>query len=198
MTDITFLKEIKRIIEDLPEKIWDNSDYDSSDYIKKRKLLLGKVMHLENKISAYVIRKYGNDSILNKEFCCYSFFPPNGTMFDTFNVANNEYWEKGKRSYLYFIDKLIDYAEIENLYTFKVLGVIIFKWVILILIALITSIIVCSNSFLPSTIITHLEGTINKGFVVILISLFTALILWPRKWTTLLPILFAVLLGFIK
>lgn len=69
-------------------------------------------MHIQNHIRGYVIAKYGEGE-LSKEFSEYSFFT-RGYRTNTFNIENNKAWSRGKEYFLYFIDKLIDFAEAEN------------------------------------------------------------------------------------
>ena len=70
-------------------------------------------MHIQNLIRGYILAQYGECDLLH-EFSHYSFFTQ-GFIADTFNVVNNEAWSNGKRSFLCLIDKLIDFAETEEI-----------------------------------------------------------------------------------
>ena len=70
-------------------------------------------MHIQNHIRGYVLAQYGECELLH-EFSNYSFFTQ-GFIANTFHVVNNEAWSNGKKSFLYFTDKLIDFAEAEEI-----------------------------------------------------------------------------------
>ena len=120
------LLKLKREVESLPNGIWTEEDYkkvrvddsvlkeiNKQEYESKRLHLKKKVMHLENKIGAYVRKEFGETSDLLKEFNNYSFFP-NDFIVNSFNIVENEYWHRGKCLFLYFIDKLIDEKQVRD------------------------------------------------------------------------------------
>lgn len=111
-SDLRFLRQIRNDINKLPYQIWENSDINDPEYPNKRKKLIGKVMHIDNKLQSYLTKKY-KDSSLQAEFSHYSFFTK-GYVANTFNVVNNDAWREGRSSFLCFVDKLIDFAECEN------------------------------------------------------------------------------------
>ncbi len=145
------LMRIKREIESLPNSIWTDEDFrmnmvddaevkqiNKSRYDAKRKVLNESVMHIGNKIQAYVRLEFGDTSELLKEFNSYS-FSPRYYIVNSFNKEANNCWYRGKCEYLYFIDKLIDEMQIRNglkalclggIYSFLmyvvILGVLIF------------------------------------------------------------------------
>lgn len=50
-SDLRFLKQIKKDVSSLPWEIWEESDMNDPNYSKKRKMLIGKVMHIDYKIN---------------------------------------------------------------------------------------------------------------------------------------------------
>ena len=71
-SDLQFLRQIRNDIDKLPYQIWENSDINDPEYPNKRKKLIGKVMHIDNKLQGYLTKKY-KDSSLQAEFSNYSF-----------------------------------------------------------------------------------------------------------------------------
>lgn len=194
--NIVYLTKIKKSIKYLPDRIWDSDDLQSSNYKEKRKKLIESVMHIDNKISNYVIKKYGDTSSIYKEFQSYSFFPPNGIRFEDFNVANNEYWGKGKKVYLVFVDKLIDFAKADMQYASIDLRINILKCIILLLVTLLAIFLLFTENNISNSLSLYAEGAIKKGFLVAILSIFASLLLWIKKWMILLPVLVAVIIGF--
>ena len=72
-SNLRFLKQIKEDVSKLPWEIWEESDIKDPNYSKKRKGLIGKVMHIDYKLQGYITKKYGNGELLN-ELSNYSFF----------------------------------------------------------------------------------------------------------------------------
>lgn len=72
--DLLFLQKLKVEVENLPDKIWDYNDcHDLEKYSIKRKKLIGIVMHLSNKISSYISKKYTGNVYLQQEFAIFCF-----------------------------------------------------------------------------------------------------------------------------
>ena len=109
---VRFLIGLRKEIDNLPWKIWEYKDEDNPNYDAKRKELVGRVMHIENKIWSYILNYH---KCLADDFKRCAFFPI-GMRFDPFNEENNTAWKKGKMDYLRFIDKLLDFAEAERIY----------------------------------------------------------------------------------
>ena len=120
------LLKLKREVESLPNGIWTEEDYkkvrvdapalkeiNKRQYDAKRKRLVKSVIHIENKIRAYVRNEFGETSNLLKEFGEYGFFPKD-FIVNSFNIVENEYWHRGKCNYLYFIDKLLDEMQVRD------------------------------------------------------------------------------------
>lgn len=131
-SDLRFLRQIRNDIDKLPYQIWENSDINDPEYPNKRKKLIGKVMHIDNKLQGYITKKY-KDSSLQAEFSNYSFFTK-GYVANTFNVVNNDAWRKGRSSYLCFVDKLIDFAKCENALESESMKSVLFKVTLLVFI----------------------------------------------------------------
>ena len=90
--NIKYLYRLKCEIQELPWEIWTDNDVHDPNYKQKRIQLIGKVMHIQNRIRGYVIAKYGEGE-LSKEFSEYSFFTI-GYRANTFNVENNKAWSR--------------------------------------------------------------------------------------------------------
>lgn len=191
--NIRFLKKIKCRIEALPCSIWENKDTeDGSHYDKKRKRLKGEVMHIQNHIRGYILAKYGEGDLLH-EFSEYSFFP-RGFIADTFNVVNNEAWSKGKKSFLYFTDKLIDFAEAEEIVHSIDWRKNIIKWFILFVIIGLIVFLLFAGPVLTDPIYAILSNeTKPKLQVLLLATMIVSNLFWYKNWRDLLPITTTIL-----
>lgn len=178
-SDLRFLRQIRNDIDKLPYQIWENSDINDPEYPNKRKKLIGKVMHIDNKLQGYLTKKY-KDSSLQAEFSNYSFFTK-GHVANTFNVVNNDAWREGRSSFLCFVDKLIDFAECENTLETESIKSVFFKVFLLIVILFVSSslafldLIVPDISFPDSIVMNH------RLFFVIGILVISSFFIWKRR-----------------
>lgn len=178
-SDLRFLRQIRNDIDKLPHQIWENSDINDPEYPNKRKKLIGKVMHIDNKLQGYLTKKY-KDSSLQAEFSNYSFFTK-GYVANTFNVVNNDAWREGRSSFLCFVDKLIDFAECENTLETESIKSVFFKVFLLIVILFVSSslafldLIVPDISFPDSIVMNH------RLFFVIGILVISSFFIWKRR-----------------
>jgi len=184
---LKFLRNIKSDIESLPWAIWEDEDVHDPNYDVKRKNLYGRVMHIQNRTRAFVLKKYGEGE-LSKEFASYSFFTK-GYIANTFNDVNNEAWCKGKKSYLYFIGKLIDFEEAEEQITSTDWPRLITKWIVLILVGITAGFVLFYNP-IQSQLEPHIGEVAVKLKMQILLCVIitTANLLWTKHWRELLPL----------
>lgn len=198
--NIRFLKNVKCRIEALPWSIWENEDtIDDLQYDKKRKRLKGEVMHIQNQIRGYILAQYGEGDLLH-EFSRYSFFTQE-FIADTFNVANNKAWSNGKKSFLYFTDKLIDFAEAEEIVNSIDWRNNIIKWFILfVIIGLIVFLLFAETVLTDSKTAIFSNEIKHKLQVLLLATMIASNLLWYKNWRDLLPIttsIIGTLLGLI-
>lgn len=178
-SDLQFLRQIRNDIDKLPYQIWENSDINDSEYPNKRKKLIGKVMHIDNKLQGYLTKKY-KDSSLQAEFSNYSFFTK-GYVANTFNVVNNDAWRQGRSSFLCFVDKLIDFAECENALESESMKSVLFKVTLLIFISFVSlglaflDFVVPDISFPISILMKH------RLFFVIGVLVISSFFMWKRR-----------------
>ena len=178
-SDLQFLRQIRNDIDKLPYQIWENSDINDPEYPNKRKKLIGKVMHIDNKLQGYLTRKY-KDSSLQAEFSNYSFFTK-GYVANTFNVVNNDAWRQGRSSFLCFVDKLTDFAECENALESESMKSVLFKVTLLIFISFVSlglaflDFVVPDISFPISILMKH------RLFFVIGVLVISSFFMWKRR-----------------
>ena len=178
-SDLQFLRQIRNDIDKLPYQIWENSDINDPEYPNKRKKLIGKVMHIDNKLQSYLKKKY-KDSSLQAEFSNYSFFTK-GYVANTFNVVNNDAWRQGRSSFLCFVDKLIDFAECENALESESMKSVLFKVTLLIFISVVSlglaflDFVVPDISFPISILMKH------RLFFVIGVLVISSFFMWKRR-----------------
>ena len=178
-SDLQFLRQIRNDIDKLPYQIWENSDINDPEYPNKRKKLIGKVMHIDNKLQGYLTKKY-KDSSLQAEFSNYSFFTK-GYVANTFNVVNNDAWRQGRSSFLCFVDKLIDFAECENALESESMKSVLFKVTLLIFISFVSlglaflDFVVPDISFPISILMKH------RLFFVIGVLVISSFFMWKRR-----------------
>ena len=186
--NIRFLKKVKCRIEALPWSIWENEDtIDKLQYDKKRKRLKGEVMHIQNRIRGYILAQYGEGDLLH-EFSHYSFFTQ-GFIADTFNVVNNEAWSNGKKSFLCFTDKLIDFAEAEEFVNSIDWRKNIIKWLILFVIIGLRVFLLFAETVLTDPITAIFSNEIKpKLQVLLLATMIASNLLWYKNWRDILPI----------
>lgn len=191
--DIRFLKRIRCRIEALPWNVWDFEDTkDSSKYDKKRKMLKGEVMHIQNQIRGYILARYGEGDLLH-EFSHYSFFTQ-GFIADPFNEVNNEAWTKGKKSFLCFTDKLMDFAKAEEIVKSIDWRRNIIKWLVLFVIMGIIAFLLFEETVLTDMITSILSNEFKpKLKVLLLATMIVSNILWHKNWRDLLPITTSIL-----
>lgn len=178
-SDLRFLRQIRNDIDKLPYQIWENSDINDPEYPNKRKKLIGKVMHIDNKLQGYLTKKY-KDSSLQAEFSNYSFFTK-GYVANTFNVVNNDAWREGRSSFLCFVDKLIDFAECENALESESMKSVLFKVTLLVIISFVSlglaflDFIVPDISFPISILMKH------RLFFVMGVLVISSFFMWKRR-----------------
>jgi hypothetical protein len=178
-SDLQFLRQIRNDIDKLPYQIWENSDINDPEYPNKRKKLIGKVMHIDNKLQGYLTKKY-KDSSLQAEFSNYSFFTK-GYVANTFNVVNNDAWRQGRSSFLCFVDKLIDFAECENALESESMKSVLFKVTLLIFVSFVSlglaflDFVVPDISFPISILMKH------RLFFVIGVLVISSFFMWKRR-----------------
>ncbi len=184
--NLRFLKQIREEVSNLPWKIWEESDIDDPEYSKKRKIQVGKVMHIDYKLQGYITKKYGNGDLL-KELSHYSFFTK-GYITNTFNVANNEAWSEGKSSFLCFVDKLIDFAESEEVVESEGIKKTLLKLFILLMAVVVTTIVIFSDLIFNDITFPIEINTKLRVFIIIGVSVLTTCILWKDKKDMTIPI----------
>ena len=187
------LMKLKREVESLPNKIWTDEDFKKvrvdDDTLKeenriqyeiKRKRLVKSVMHIENKIRAYVRKEFGETSELLKEFNGYSFFP-NDFVVNSFNIIENQYWHGGKCHFLYFIDKLIDEMQVrDDLESTGIKG--IFRFLLYLLIMVFVYIYLFANDVYPDFLVPYLNDIYKKILLFIMaIFLFFIIVRYDEK-----------------
>lgn len=119
----------------------------------------------------------------------YSFFTQ-GFIADTFNVVNNEAWSNGKKSFLYFTDKLIDFAEAEEIVHSIDWRKNIIKWFILFVIIGLIVFLLFAETVLTAPITAILSNEIKpKLQVLLLATMIASNLLWYKNWRDLLPII---------
>ena len=127
------------------------------------------------------------------EFSHYSFFTQ-GFIADTFNVVNNEAWSNGKRSFLCLIDKLIDFAEAEEIVNSIDWRRNIIKWFILFVIIGLIVFLLFAETVLTDPITAILSNEIKpKLQVLLLATMIASNLLWYKNWRDLLPITTSIL-----
>ncbi len=185
-SNLRFLRQIKEDVSKLPWGIWEYSDINDPNYSKKRKELIGKVMHIDYKLQGYITKKYGNVELL-KELSNYSFFTK-GFKTNTFNVANNDAWKEGKSSFLCFIDKLIDFAECEDVIESEGIKRTLLKLLFLLATVVITSIVVFSDLIINEINFPFELSTKLRVFIIIGSFVLSTCLLWKDKKEVTIPI----------
>ena len=185
-SNLRFLRQIKEEVSKLPWEIWEESDIKDPNYSKKRKGLIGKVMHIDYKLQGYIVKKYGNGELL-KELSNYSFFTK-GFKTNTFNVANNDAWKEGKSSFLCFIDKLIDFAECEDLIESEGIKRTLLKLLFLLATVVITSIVVFSDLIIDEINFPFELSTKIRVFIITGSFVLSTFFLWKDKKDVTIPI----------
>lgn len=184
--NLRFLKQIREEVSNLPWKIWEESDIDDPNYSKKRKMLIGKVMHIDFKLQGYITKKYGNGDLI-KELSHYSFFTK-GYITNTFNVANNDAWSEGKSSFLCFVDKLIDFAESEEVVESEGIKRTLLKLLFLFAAVIITAIVVFSDHIINEINFPFELSTKLRVFIIVGSFVLSTFLLWKDKKEMTIPI----------
>ena len=149
-------------------------------------------MHIQNHIRGYVLAQYGECELLH-EFSNYSFFTQ-GFIANTFHVVNNEAWSNGKKSFLYFTDKLIDFAEAEEIVNSIDWRRNIIKWFILFVIIGLIVFLLFAETVLTDPIYAILSNeTKPKLQVLLLATMIVSNLFWYKNWRDLLPITTTIL-----
>ena len=143
-------------------------------------------MHIDYKLQGYITKKYGNGDLL-KELSHYSFFTK-GYITNTFNVANNDAWSEGKSSFLCFIDKLIDFAESEEVVESEGIKKTLLKLFVLLMTVAVTTIVVFSDLIFNDITFPIEINTKLRVFIIIGVSVLTTCILWKDKKDMTIPI----------
>lgn len=185
-TNLRFLKQIKKDVQSLPWEIWEESDINDPNYNKKRQILIGRVMHIDNKLQGYILKKYGSGGLL-LELGDYSFFTK-GYKANTFNVVNNDAWREGKSSFLCFIDKLIDFAESEEYIGYEQTKTTILKIMSLIAIVICISIIIFSDLIINDIYFPIALSIKQRIFIIIGSFVLSTFFLWKKKTDITIPI----------
>lgn len=185
-SNLRFLKQLKKDVSSLPWDIWEESDINDPNYSKKRKILIGKVMHIDYKLHGYITKKYGNGELLN-ELSNYSFFTK-GFIADTFNVVNNDAWRKGRSSFLCFIDKLIDFAESEEIIESEGFKTTLLKLILLFAVVAFTSVVVFCDLIFNNINFTLELSTKLRAFIIIGSFVISSCLLWKEKKEVTIPI----------
>ena len=203
------LMKLKREVESLPNKIWTDEDFknvrvddatlkeeNKIQYDVKRKHLIKSVMHIENKIRAYVRSEFGETSNLLIEFGEYGFFPKD-FIVNSFNIVENQYWHRGKCNYLYFIDKLLDEIKVKDeLKSIGFKGSLRFLLYLLILGTVYAYLF--ENNVFPIFLEPYLDYTLKKILLFIMIALLSFLIVRFDEIKFILELLFPVLLAYLS
>lgn len=185
-SNLRFLRQIKDEVSNLPWKIWEESDVNDPNYSKKRQILMGKVMHIDFKLQGYVTKKYGNGELL-KELSRYSFFTK-GFKANTFNVVNNDAWREGKSSFLCFVDKLIDFAESEDVIESEGVKTTLQKILLLVTAIALTSVIVFCDHIFNNINYPFELSTKVRVFIIIGVFVLSTYLLWKQKKEVTIPI----------
>lgn len=194
--NIKFLRNLKKDVERLPLKIWEYEDIENPNYHLKRKMLIGTVMHIDNKILSYVNSKYGNNELWS-EFQSYSLIPQNGILYEPFHEENNRIWKKGRCSYLYFLDKLIDYAESEEFFNSFEWRKEQMRWCVLIIFAIVLTFLLFFTDIQIAAISINGIGLKIKILLFLSILMVTANLLWYKNWREILPISTSLIIALI-
>ena len=203
------LMKLKREIESLPNRIWTDEDFkkvrvdddtlkevNRIQYDAKRKHLVKSVMHIENKIRAYVKNEFGETSNLLNEFGEYGFFPKD-FIVNSFNIVENQYWHRGKCNYLYFIDKLIDEIKIKDeLKSTGIKGT--FRFLLYLFILGMVYVYLFKNNVYPVLLEPYLDYELKKILLFIMITLLSFLIVRFDEIKFLLELFFPVLLAYLS
>ena len=185
-SNLRFLRQIKKEISSLPWEIWEEPDINAPNYSKKRKMLIGKVMHIDYKLEGYITKKYGNGELL-KELSHYSFFTK-GFITNTFNVANNDAWREGKSSFLCFVDKLIDFAESEDIIESEGFKTTLLKVILLFSTLVIASVVVFCDHIINGIRYPFELSTKLRVFIIIGSFVISTCLLWKHKKDVTIPI----------
>ena len=203
------LMKLKREVESLPNKIWTDEDFkkvrvddvtlkeeNRIQFEIKRKRLVKSVMHIENKIRAYVRSEFGETSNLLKEFGVYGFFPKDFVV-NSFNIVENQYWYRGKCNYLYFIDKLLDEIKVKD--ELKSIG---FKgslrFLLYLLILGVVYAYLFENNVYPLFLEPYLDYALKKILLFIMIALLSFLIVRFDEIKFIMELFFPVLLAYLS
>ena len=122
------------------------------------------------------------------EFSNYSFFTQ-GYRADPFNIVNNEAWAKGKKSFLYFTDILIDFVESKEIIDSYDWRKNIINWFILFAIMGLTIFLLFTETTLTYQINAIVGNEIkSKLQVLLLVTMIASNILWHKNWRDFLAI----------
>lgn len=207
--NMAILFNLKREVELLPNKIWTDEDFEkirtaeeaskevyNKLYARKRRRLVKSVMHIENKIRAFVRKEFGGESDLIKEFNNYSFFPI-GYIVNSFNIEENKCWQRGKCDFLYFIDKLIDEMQVRD--DLKSTGFKGFLRLLLYLLILgLVYVLLFENNVYPIYLEPYLDCVLKKVLLFIMCALLFFLIVRFDEIKFLLGLFIPVLLAYLS
>ena len=109
-------------------------------------------------------------------------------------MVNNEAWSNVKKSFLYFTDKLIDFAEAEEIVNSIDWRRNIIKWFILFVIIGLIVFLLFAETILADSITAILSNEIKpKLQVLLLATMIASNLLWYKNWRDLLPITTSIL-----
>lgn len=113
---------------------------------------------------------------------------------DPFNIENNRAWERGKKAYLYFTDKLLDFAESEDYLNSIDFKKAIVQWIIFLGVVLFSFLLVFS-AFIPNEVMSSLNDTKFKFKLQLILGIIMVAfnIIWYKNWKDLLPLTTAIL-----
>lgn len=203
------LVKLKREVESLPNRIWTDEDFkkvrvddatlkevNRMQYDTKRKHLKKSVMHIENRIRAYVRNEFGETSNLLEEFREYGFFPKD-FIVNSFNIIENQYWHRGKCNYLYFIDKLLDELKIKDeLKSTGIKGTL--RFLLYLSILGIVYAYLFENNVYPIFLEPYLDYILKKILFFIMIALLSFLIVRFDEIKFILELFFPVLIAYLS
>lgn len=183
-----FLQNIRECVCSLPKTIRKEPTMSDEDYYKYSQTNIAKAFHLSNQIRCYIMKYYGEGSVLYKEYMNYSFFPK-GFILDPYHIDNDKFWAEGRRDNLIMLDKLTDYANAEDQLSFTEVKTLLYKLAVLVFVSVCVFLVLFVKEIGNPSINIFVDGYISKSLLFIIVVLGTSLFLWLKEWRTLLPLL---------
>lgn len=185
---ILFLQSIRESVCSLPQKIRKEPTMSDEDYYKYRQANIAKAFHLSNQIRCYIMKNYGEGSVLYKEYINYSYFPKD-FILDPYHIDNDKFWAKGRRDNLIMLDKLTDYANAEDQLSYTDIKTLLYKLAVLVFVSICVFLVLFFKEIGNSSISIFVDGYISKSLLFVIVVLGTSLFLWLKEWRPLLPLL---------